>query len=69
MHNGVFILLYWLEQVLKGVKTEEGEQRLCKCVYHLNKLDLRTASGATLLHLAVNGDTPVEDARARPIIK
>ncbi|KAI1296529.1 Protein fem-1 -like protein B [Halotydeus destructor] len=51
------------------------ESILCKddelphLIYKINKLDLKTAKGETLLHLCVNVDTPLEDPRLAAVCR
>lgn len=41
--------------------TPQQEHAILKQIFRLNKLDVRTKDGSTLLHLAANADTPVDE--------
>lgn len=41
--------------------TSQQEHAILKQIFKLNKLDIKTKDGSTLLHLASNADTPVDE--------
>jgi Fem-1 family protein b len=65
----VLYLLVISSKVSKACKSEQDEFKMCRLVYQLNKQDLRTSSGATLLHMAVDADTAVDEFRTKNICK
>lgn len=41
--------------------TSQQEHGILKQIFRLNQLDVKTKDGSTLLHLASNADTPVDE--------
>lgn len=64
----VLYLLVISTKILKS-KTKEEEKIVCQFIYKLNQLNLKTAKGSTLLHLCVNGRTPVDDFHTTNVCK
>ncbi len=50
-------------------RTKEEEFRLFQLVYNLNKLNLRTKDGSSVLHLCVSADTPIDDFYTKNVCK
>ncbi|XP_028921258.1 protein fem-1 homolog B [Ornithorhynchus anatinus] len=57
----LFTFLYLVCISTKTQCSEDDQARLNRQIYNLIQLDPRTRDGATLLHLAVNSNTPVDD--------
>ena len=50
-----------ITKLLKSSSDEEDQDLSYKLIYQLNHMHLKLRDGQTLLHLAVNGVTPVDD--------
>ncbi|XP_028679503.1 protein fem-1 homolog B [Erpetoichthys calabaricus] len=57
----VFTFLYLVCISTKTQCTDEERSRINKQIYKLIQLDPRSREGSTLLHLAINANTPVDD--------
>lgn len=51
-----------MTKLMKTTEVEPNDiQGMCEIIFTLNKMGVRLRDGQTLLHLAVNGVTPVDD--------
>lgn len=68
LDNNIHTVLYLLviATKLNGLNKAELEE-LCKLVYAINHLSLRTRDGSTLLHLVANAETPVDDFHTKNV--
>ncbi|XP_054707076.1 protein fem-1 homolog B-like [Uloborus diversus] len=71
LEDNMFTTLYLLVIVTKIIKklSPSEEDYIYKLVYQVNKLNLRTSDGSSLLHLAVNTDTPVDEFHTKYVCK
>lgn len=71
LEDNVYTTLYILVIITKLIKkvTQEEETSMYKLVYQINRLGLTTRDGSTLLHLAVNADTPVDEFHTKYVCK
>lgn len=71
LEDNIYTTLYMLVIVTKLVKKllPEEETNVYRLVYQINKLCLTTSDGSTLLHLAVNSDTPVDEFHTKYVCK
>ncbi|GFT91895.1 protein fem-1 homolog B [Nephila pilipes] len=71
LEDNIYTTLYLLVIVTKLIKKilPEEENCLYKLVYKISKLNLQTSDGSTLLHLAVNADTPVDEFHTKYVCK
>ncbi len=73
--TNIFTSLYLITiitKLLKNKNTEIGAEdllELYKMIFRLNKMDLKLRDGQTLLHLAVNGISPVDDFHTSDVCK
>ncbi|XP_073999777.1 protein fem-1 homolog B isoform X3 [Rhodnius prolixus] len=69
--NNVISTLYILVIISKLLETSGAEQllRIHRTVYELNKLKVSTRNGQSLLHLAVNPDTPVDNFHTNDVCR
>lgn len=59
--SNIFTFLYLICISTKTTCSEEERARINKHIYDLIQLDPRSREGSTLLHLAINSSTPVDD--------
>lgn len=71
MENNLTTTLYLLTIITKLLKdcTEEEKFNVNRMVFTLNQLNIKLRDGQTLLHLACNGETPVDDFHTNDICK
>lgn len=73
--TNVLTALYLITIITKLLKKKNSEFKsdelleLYKIIYRLNKMDLRLRDGQTLLHLSVNGISPVDDFHTSDVCK
>jgi Fem-1 homolog b len=73
--TNIFTSLYLLTIMTKLMKnrhikvTSENLKELYKMVFQLNQIDVRLRDGQRLLHLAVNGVSPVDDFHTSDVCK
>lgn len=71
LEDNIYTTLYMLVIVTKLIKklSPEEETNVYRLVYQINKLNLTTGDGSTLLHLSVNADTPVDEFHTKYVCK
>ncbi|GIY64659.1 protein fem-1 homolog B [Caerostris darwini] len=71
LEDNIYTTLYLLVIITKLTKKllPEEENYLYQLVYKINKLNLTISDGSTLLHLAVNADTPVDEFHTKYVCK
>ncbi|KFM68369.1 Protein fem-1-like protein, partial [Stegodyphus mimosarum] len=71
LEDNIYTTLYLLVIVTKLIKklSVGDEEYVYKLVYQINKLSLTTSDGSTLLHLAVNAETPVDEFHTKYVCK
>ncbi|XP_047115103.1 protein fem-1 homolog B [Schistocerca piceifrons] len=69
--SNITTVLYILVIITKLMKTctKKEEFRVNSLVYRLNKLNVATREGKTLLHLCVDAETPVDDFHTNDVCK
>ncbi|CAG2111662.1 unnamed protein product, partial [Medioppia subpectinata] len=71
LDDNIHTVLYLIVIVTKILKTLSKEEELClfRLIYNINKLELRTKDGSSLLHLSVSADTPIDDFYTKNVCK
>lgn len=71
LEDNIHTVLYLLVITTKLIKkcSKEQQQNIYSLVYKINSMSLFTHTGATLLHLAVNAETPVDDFHTKNVCK
>ncbi|XP_042900716.1 protein fem-1 homolog B-like [Parasteatoda tepidariorum] len=71
LEDDIYTTLYLLvitTKLMKNLSSDE-EFKIFKLVYEINQLNLTTSDGSTLLHLAVNVDTIVDEFHTKYVCK
>ena len=71
MDCNITTALYLIVIVTKLLSKSDDvqEQTVYRHIFRLNRLDVRTKEGATLLHLAASVDTPVDEFHTSDICR
>ncbi|XP_054159146.1 protein fem-1 homolog B-like [Oppia nitens] len=67
IHTALYLIVI-ITKIMKFLSNDE-EFLLCQMIYHLNKLNLKTKDGSSILHLSVNADTPIDDFYTKNVCK
>lgn len=69
MECNITTALYLIVTKLLSKATAEQEHNVNRNIFRLNRLNVRTKDGSSLLHMAANVDTPVDEFNTSDICR